>query len=610
MDKPEPLAVGALLHERYRIEATVGGGGFARIYRVTDTRLGFERALKETLAPDAYMLRQSELEASLLINIRHPNLPGGYDYFVENGCSYIVMDYVHGLTLDQVLVDHLRRTGRPLPDAQAVELLIPICSAVQALHSAPIPIIHRDIKPQNIKLRADGVPVLIDLGIAKLYTGSSSTTAAALGVTPGYAPAEQYQAQGRTDARTDIYALGATLYYLVTGQIPLEAPGRVTGTLAPPRMLNPAVRPEVEAVILKAMEMRPEQRYASATALQMALQAAIALPPAPEPAEPIPPAMHTSPLPERSAPPGLAADRAALPAQPAIVCGVCDQPVIPSPEEAALSRAEPPTPRLVALPRARGPRPLAGGVLPVHMAPPGWAWGLVAILDSATLLALSRGFDKDAYLALWIIACSGYLLAAALCTWAAAILRVDEPRMSWWYLAGAMVLLAMVDAGNAIIFWFFRTSFTDWLRIENALYLIAFIPLATGLALFYLPAGGNIRQNWWRWGLALLVALAGAAILLRLPSQRSLLPGTICLPALALGALVLTVTRRPSWPQGVAIQATLGFGVLLVLLQFWLPGSLSHPILVSLFHYLLLPDLVFILAAAWQIDIARRIWHP
>ena len=260
---------------RYLIQGYIGGGGFGHIYRAVDRVLGHERAIKEAFYRDAETRQQFRLEAEFLLNATHPNLVRGYAIFEQSGRFYLVMDYVDGQTLEDVNIQHIRRTGRPLSEPRVLDWILPICDALRALHRQPAPIIHRDVKPANIKLTGQGVPILIDLGLAKLYNVGIATISAALAFTPGYAPPEQYQAMGTTDQRTDIYGLGATLYYLLTGYQPTESPARLGPHALPaPRALNPAISGLTEAVILTAMALDPARRQQSTDDLYTELRAA------------------------------------------------------------------------------------------------------------------------------------------------------------------------------------------------------------------------------------------------------------------------------------------------------------------------------------------------
>ncbi|HEX6798119.1 MAG TPA: serine/threonine-protein kinase [Ktedonobacterales bacterium] len=273
--QPQPLPSGTLLAGRYRLLGYLGGGGFAHIYDAHDTVLGHRRAIKEAFAQDPNTQRQFQLEAEFVLNARHPNLVRGYAWFEQGGRYYLVMDYVDGPTIEEYAIQHIQAWRRPLAEAQILDWVMPICNAAHALHTQPTPIIHRDIKPANIKLTTAGVPVLIDLGLAKLYTRGSQTIGAALAFTPGYAPPEQYQATGATDARTDVYGLGATLYFLLTGYQPTEAPARIAARALPnPRVLNPGLSAPTEEAVLRAMALDPAERQQTAAELLSALRTA------------------------------------------------------------------------------------------------------------------------------------------------------------------------------------------------------------------------------------------------------------------------------------------------------------------------------------------------
>src|SRR5262249_47572778 len=167
--------------DRYLIQGYIGGGGFGHIYQASDLKLGYRRAIKEAFCRDEHTRAQFWLECDLLLNARHANLVRGYATFEQEGRLYLVMDYVDGQTLEDIAIGHIKRTELPLAEARVLDWMLPICAAVHALHSQPVPIIHRDVKPANIKLSASlGAPILIDLGLAKLHAIGSHTLAAAL----------------------------------------------------------------------------------------------------------------------------------------------------------------------------------------------------------------------------------------------------------------------------------------------------------------------------------------------------------------------------------------------------------------------------------------------
>jgi hypothetical protein len=197
------------------------------------------------------------------------------------------MEFIRGKDLEELLNDSLTQRGRPLDEAQTLRWMIDICDALAAMHSLSVPIIHRDIKPANIKITPEGRPVLIDFGLAKLQKRDGRATAtAAQGVSPGFAPPEQYMAKGRTDARTDIYGLGATLFACLTGKDPPEAPARLlaqtgaamhgSASLSSPRKLNPRISEASERIILRSLELSPSQRQQTALHMQDELSHALA----------------------------------------------------------------------------------------------------------------------------------------------------------------------------------------------------------------------------------------------------------------------------------------------------------------------------------------------
>ena len=256
-----PLSPGQILENRYRIVKLLGEGGFGAVYKAWDTKLNGPCALKENFETSAAAAGQFTREASLLFNLKHANLPKVSDVFTIAGQGqYLVMEYIEGEDLE-----HMRlQAGGRLPEAQVLPWIGQVCEALAYLHSRTPPVIHRDIKPANIRITPEGQAILVDFGIAKILDPVKRTGTAARAVTPGYAPFEQY-GQKPTDARSDIYALGATLYTLLSGQVPPESIDRVGGAaLIPLRQLNPQVSPHVEAAATKALQMQPGDRWQSA----------------------------------------------------------------------------------------------------------------------------------------------------------------------------------------------------------------------------------------------------------------------------------------------------------------------------------------------------------
>lgn len=259
------LIIGQLLQGRYRILRLLGRGGMGAVYLAEDVRLpGRQVAVKENFDPSPGGRGQFEREAIMLARLKHPSLPQVTDHFVlPSGEQYLVMEYVAGESLDEILA----RRGI-LPEAEVLGWVDQVTDALEYMHTwvDPVtgqstPVIHRDIKPANIKLTQQGKIVLVDFGIAKYQTGSGTMTGARA-ASPGFSPVEQYV--GGTDERSDIYALGATLYTLLTSQVPLESPAIAAGMgLMPPRSLNPTVSLRVEQAILHAMQLQAADRYQS-----------------------------------------------------------------------------------------------------------------------------------------------------------------------------------------------------------------------------------------------------------------------------------------------------------------------------------------------------------
>ncbi len=251
----------SLLHKRYRIIESLGQGGMGSVYRAMDENLGVDVAVKENLFTTDEYARQFRLEAVILANLRHPNLPRVSDHFVmgDDG-QYLIMDFIEGEDLRQ----RMERLG-VLTEDDVIQIGAAICDALNYLHTRKPAILHRDIKPGNIKITSDGHIYLVDFGLAKVVHGSQATTTGARAMTPGYSPPEQY-GTGRTDPRTDIYSLGATLYASLTGIIPEDGLARAmdNAQLTPLRKRNPKVSRRLAVVIERAMSIDPEDRFQDA----------------------------------------------------------------------------------------------------------------------------------------------------------------------------------------------------------------------------------------------------------------------------------------------------------------------------------------------------------
>ena len=252
---------GTLLNTRYRIVDILGQGGMASVYKAIDENLGVEVAVKENLFTTEEYARQFRLEAVILASLRHPNMPRVTDHFVIHGQGqYLVMDYIEGEDLRQ----RMDRMGT-LPEDEVIVIGVAICEAITYLHSRQPPVLHRDIKPGNVKIDPQGQIYLVDFGLAKVMHAGEATTTGARAMTPGYSPPEQY-GTARTDHRSDIYSLGATLYSALTDALPEDGLARAMdqSELTPIRQKNPAVSKRLASVLEKALEVRPDNRYQSA----------------------------------------------------------------------------------------------------------------------------------------------------------------------------------------------------------------------------------------------------------------------------------------------------------------------------------------------------------
>ncbi len=259
---------GELLSDRYKVERVLGEGGMGAVYLVSDTRLPRQWAVKEMSDKftEADQLAEAERsfkdEANILSALTHNNLPRIVDAFNQEGRHYLVMDYIEGTTLEARLDG-----GKTLAVPEALDLALQITEVFEYLHTQPKPVIFRDLKPGNIILTPTGTAKLVDFGIARVFRPDASTDTRALG-TPGYAAPEQY-GKGQSDERTDIYALGATLYQALSGKDPTLNPFQ----FPPFRESRKEVPEALEKVILKAVSLKPEERYRTAREFREALEA-------------------------------------------------------------------------------------------------------------------------------------------------------------------------------------------------------------------------------------------------------------------------------------------------------------------------------------------------
>jgi serine/threonine protein kinase len=286
---PEPLVPEQIIKDRYIIRRIIGRGGMGSIYLAEDNRLpGRLCALKEVQQDEslpeemrAQGREQFYREASVLARLDHPTLPKVSDFFSEAGRDYLVMDYVPGEDL-KLLMDRARRDGTFLAQEDILTWASQLADALEYLHNQPSPVIHRDIKPSNLKLTPSGLVKLVDFGLVKQMAPDEMTVTVIQGRgTALYTPLEQYGGDaGHTDARSDIYAFGATLYHLFTNHPPAEAKQRFLrpDSLRSPRVLNRDINPAVEAAILWAMELHPDQRPQDIQSFRQALLAKAPLP--------------------------------------------------------------------------------------------------------------------------------------------------------------------------------------------------------------------------------------------------------------------------------------------------------------------------------------------
>ena len=269
---PALLSAGTVLRSRYKIIEFLSQGGMGAIYKAEDLRLeGRMCAVKEMWssideAVESLEQVQAQVhrEASVLARLDHPNLPKVSDYFTDGNSDYLVMDFVPGKDLKE-LMDDARARGEILGQSQVLGWATQILDALEYLHTQEPPVLHRDIKPANIKLTPTGTIKLVDFGLVKLMAPDAERTLTVLQGrgTAQYTPLEQYGGDtGHTDIRSDIYSMGATLYHLLTNQPPTDAKSRFLSpnSLRAPSQLNPRVAPRVEHAILRAISMHPDDR--------------------------------------------------------------------------------------------------------------------------------------------------------------------------------------------------------------------------------------------------------------------------------------------------------------------------------------------------------------
>lgn len=269
------LIPGQMIHNRYRVVTLLSPGGMSAVYEVIDTTFNLRCALKEmrpypgtsrTALPQ--LREQFQQEAHLLAELRHPNLPRVTDHFEEDENVYLVMDFIHGKRLDEVIAQ------KKLPEEQVLKWAQQLMEALTYCHERDV--IHRDVKPQNVIITSRERAVLVDFGLAKMVDPDNPRTRTVMrGLgTPEYAPPEQYDTkEGRTDARTDVYSLGATLYHALAGEPPPMLAERVIDptSLVPIRERRDDISPATGQALTKAMALQPLQRFQDITEMHQAL---------------------------------------------------------------------------------------------------------------------------------------------------------------------------------------------------------------------------------------------------------------------------------------------------------------------------------------------------
>lgn len=267
------LQIGTVLQGRFLIEQELARGGMGAVYLATDQKFGSRVAIKERFYEHAELAEAFEREARILNSLHHPILPHVSDYFGSEGGHFLVMEYIDG----EDLSEKLKRDGA-FPVADVTRWAIELLDGLDYLHSQDPPIIHRDIKPGNLKITSRGNIVLLDFGLAKESTGNTQGVRSVFGYSRRYSPLEQIEGAG-TDARSDIFSLGATLYHLMTGEPPVDVLSRASAiVIGKPDPLihadrvNPNVTGAFADVLERSLELDPEKRFASADEMRVAFE--------------------------------------------------------------------------------------------------------------------------------------------------------------------------------------------------------------------------------------------------------------------------------------------------------------------------------------------------
>src|SRR6266446_7209476 len=392
----ETVPSGTILNRRYRIERVLGSGGFGHVYLALDLRTNQQYALKEYFVTGSSGQAQPQHEAKVLRQLHHPNLPVFQEAFSERSHNFVVLSYIEGNDLTD-LIRVTRQRNEPIPLARVMGWILSVCDAVQFLHSQQPVVIHRDIKPDNIRIMPDGTAILVDLGNAKATADGARTLFFIRHQgTPGYAPLEQYPGGSGTDTRSDVYALGGTLYFALTTHEPpsvstrnqsiqqglpdspslqeqlaqnppetrsepgsgrqfrlgVTKPGkpapRHSRHLAQLGTLPPGLLERLDVIIKQAMAMKPKERYQSVADLSNDLKMVLAA----LPASTQPPSLSPPPIDPHGTQPDLPLLYEALQNQPQATTSATSPVTTPEPASTA-STASPPAPNL-RCPRCNG----------------------------------------------------------------------------------------------------------------------------------------------------------------------------------------------------------------------------------------------------------------
>lgn len=342
MPREKPLSVGTELKgdNLYRVKRLVGGGGMAWVYQVEllpekGTQGGDPPSLwackelrPQTEDPETQQHARSLFtqEATILSQLDHPNLPEVIDFFEDQGRAYLVMEFIWGESLEK----RISAANSPLLEREVLQWAVQICTVLEYLHSRQPPIIFRDLKPSNVMVTNTGVVKLVDFGIARTYKEDKLQDTIALG-SENYAAPEQW-GEAQTDARSDIYGLGATLYHLLANIPP--SPAFLPSEPEPVDTINPALSDKTVEIITKAMRREREDRYQSAAEMKQALLAGL-----PDPG----PGAH--PQPQVAGPPASLRDTTIRPVPQAVVPEVISVAAASAAAAASANASQPPIQR-------------------------------------------------------------------------------------------------------------------------------------------------------------------------------------------------------------------------------------------------------------------------